>query len=130
MKIDADLRAAVRSAEKAQPYSHELERAAAKRAIDDLCKRKPAVMAALRSAALISKKIDALWVENRTLLNRIGINKDGDHITDEQAFVKIGGKLPGPREIRWRFDRVMADLAAADAKEAAAILKQCGINWK
>ncbi len=139
MKIETDLRLAIKSAEKAQPAESWEERNKAERkAIEDLIKKPRVSLAVKRLVRTIqksSKKLD----ECRSLLCKgFGLrirdtstgelefaNCDGNRT----AFVKAGGKVP-VKNVRWRYDNVMAQLAAASDKEGRAILKKLGINWE
>ena len=131
MKIDTDLRLAIRSAEKAQPYyndswSEQRERETA--AIADLFKRKPALAkTAQRATAAIERHQKRVQVEVAKI-RAIGLDTGLRTVGNEDAFRKVGGRLPD-RKKRWKFDAVMAELAAADEKEAPRILKKYGIKW-
>lgn len=50
-------------------------------------------------------------------------------INDHEKFAKAGGKYAYTAPQKWTFDQVMAQLAAADEKDAKTILKKFGINW-
>jgi hypothetical protein len=138
MKIDTDLRLTIRSAEKAQPADDWQVRA--KR--DD-----EAIAAFLASHPAKAKKIQTLIATARKAEaqkdaahkelceafglkhynNKLEFSRCGD---GKDLFVKAGGKLPSATGRRWKFDEVIAELAKAEGKQATAILKKYGINWK
>lgn len=142
MKIDQDLRAAIRSAEKVQPNSNvdkwQLREEAAAEAIADFLKRYPskakkvhALVAAMRKAAKAQKVAEESLCEQfglRHYDNKLQFARCG---AGSGAFEKAGGKVPPPvvKGEPWKYDRVMAELAAAEPKQLKAILKKYGINW-
>jgi len=130
MKIDNDLARAIRAAEKAQPNNYEIERVANAAAISDLLKRRPSVFAKLKQADAIALQREELSNQERAIRESVGINCDRDRIYNETAFVKAGGKLPPESIKRWKYDRVMAELAAASPKDGQKLLKKYGINWE
>lgn len=130
MKIDQDLRIAIRSAERCQPdFGYRDQLGAEKVAISNLIKARPVVGSQVRRAtrrlAVAAKSQEIA----RKILGDFGLRDGGERIWDEDKFVKAGGKLPGPQQKRWKFDCVMKELAAADPKQARSILKRYGINW-
>lgn len=138
MKIDTDLRLAIKSAEKAQPQDDWRTRETAnKAAIADLFKRKPAIgVAAKKLVEKSQKAYTAYEAANKALCEQFGLRKDSDGFTfsncddGHKRFAKIGGKVPSQTTRRWSFDAVMRELATATPKEGAAILKRLGINWQ
>lgn len=145
MKIDTDLRAAIRSAEKCQPSSDSSKKRDMDRAcIAEFLNRFPKKKDKIR--ALIQREIDADVASSKArgdLCKQFGLRhySHGGEIQIESlefancgkgagAFEKAGGKLPPIGVRRWAFDAVMAELAAADPKQAVVILKKYGINWK
>lgn len=140
MKIDSDLRAAIRSAEKAQPSTDwQLRNQQEKDAIAAFLKAKPEI--AKRIAFLYKKRETAQKVieaANTELCKEYGLrfeyNKPGvlefaSCNNASERFTKAGGKFPKKDATRWKFDAVMKELAAADEKTGKAILKRIGINW-
>ena len=138
MKIDTDLRLTIRSAEKAQPSEDWQGR---QKRDDD------AINAFLAGHPAKAKKVHALRstectaeaqanAARKELCEAFGLRHNGrafefGHCGDgKMAFIKAGGKLPTAAVRRWKFDEVIAELAKADAKQATAILKKYGINWK
>ena len=139
MKIDQDLRAAIRSAEKAQPQaaSWEVKEQANKAAIADFLKRFPAKAKKVHSLVASIKKAEAAEAAARAALcdqfglrhynNAIEFSKCGD---GSAQFEKAGGKMPTAiKGLPWKFDAVVAELAAALPNQKKAILKKYGINW-
>lgn len=131
MKIDQDLRAAIRSATKSQPDSFEVRQAAETQAINDLFKKKPFLQTRFERARSLRQQSTKLRVEAEKLEASIGVYQCGTRlrIAGTTAFVRNGGRKKntcGP----WKFDEAMAELAAAEPKQLTAILKKYGINWK
>ena len=138
MKIDQDLRIAIRSAEKAQPSTDwSVRDAQNQKCIEEFMQRRPAKAAEINRHVLTIAKAEAAEKKARAALcEGFGLRHDGTKLSFSNcgggsvAFLKAGGKLPPTQGRRWAFDTVMAELAAADAKQATAILKKYGINWK
>lgn len=139
MKIDQDLRAAIRSAEKTQPsYGYQEKERQEDDAIKTfLAKYPPTAKAIAKLRADSIRHFKAFDAAREELCKRFGLRLYGDanalkfaHCDDgKKAFIKAGGKLATKR-VQWRFDSVMAELAAAEPKQLTAILKKYGINWK
>ncbi len=129
MKIDGDLRAVIRSAERVQKSnsSHDETRARHKKAIADLVESKrlkPQIALALRRAEQAKKCNE----EANQIFDKLGINCALDYIRDDEAFAKAGGKYPfSPK--KWSADVVIAELAEATPKQAPGILARYGIKW-
>lgn len=131
MKIDTDLRLAIRSAiavqKLAKQNSWQERRDREKAAIDELIQRrnlKPKVKAA-------KKQLDRIEVSRAKValvFNELGISSELDYIRDDTKFIKAGGKLIPPLK-SLNFDGIMAELAAADPKQADHILKKLNIKW-
>lgn len=139
MKIDTDLRAAIRSAEKCHPFNqdYEAKRAMEAKAIEEFFKRCPAKGKLARKLAENALKAEADERQFRRMLcERFGLRHcDGrfrfaDCGGGQGAFIKAGGRLPTKAAARWTFDAVMAELAAAEPKQLKAILKKYNINWQ
>lgn len=132
MKVDADLRCAIKSADRAQPQTENWEARARenKNRIDDLLKRKPSIASALRAAQCILKQVERLRERANELLFPTGICSDGVNIRDEDKFIAAGGKAPTPRHRRWKADAVIAELLAAAPRKRKAILKRYNIHWE
>lgn len=139
MKIDTDLRLAIKAAANAQPQSDwRAEEDANRAAIADLFRRKPVIAATVRKLAARIKKAEQEEQEARQqLCEKFGLRTDGpDTFTFSQCgeggkktFQKAGGVLP-QKFVRWNYDTVMTELAKATPAEGAAILKRLGINWQ
>lgn len=141
MKIDADLRAAIKAAEKAQPADSWSERRkVTDAAIQAFLKKKPALRKKLalllQSRASLRSSIQKKKDEIDALLWPLGLTATDDGICeafvydDENAekFAKAGGVIPSMPK-RWKADALIAKLAAADPKHRDSILKEHGINW-
>lgn len=129
MKIDTDLRQAVRSACNAQPRTDwredEKRRAAA---IQELINKPKHKHRLARTLSVIKKSKNELESAHETL-SSIGISSNLTSFTDDELFVKAGGVIP--KGIKpWGFDDVMKELAAAAPTQRKAILKKYGINWE
>lgn len=139
MKIDQDLRAAIRSAEKTQLHYGWEERE--KEEIDSI----NAFLAKHSGAAKHVRKLRADYIRHykafdlarEQLCKTYGLKLTGDNNvlrfagcdSAQQHFVDAGGKVPTKKQ-HWKFDVVMSELAAAESKDANRILRKYGINWK
>lgn len=137
MKIDSDLRAAIRSAEKTQPSNNYEQRTKAKReAIEQLLNQPRHRAKVLRLNCLVERRKNAqelsgqLFQKIRNIYLELGLNYDGKDIDDHKVFVAVGGVSPDPKLSRWTFDQVMAELGAADPKDMNKILGRYGIRWE
>lgn len=132
MKIDADLRIAIRSAEKAQPSRDTwLERRNAnKKAIAGFLKTHPRAAKDIKAADDMFKRAQALRDRAGEVYDRLGIRSCQSEFSNDEKFVKAGGKLPGPINGRWKADAVIAELMAAAPNQRAAILKKYNIRWE
>lgn len=140
MKIDTDLRLAIKAAEKAQPQDGYDARN--KREQDAVIKFFAAYPEKAKRARLLSKQAAAAYARYQAAdeaickefgLRRMGGSQSGFQLggcgASPNRFVKAGGKLP-TRQVRWSADNVMAQIAAATPKEGAKIIKSLGINWE
>lgn len=137
MKIDSNLRAAIRAAFNAQPnYGWQMEAEQNRQAIAALFKAKPYL--GKRARALMAKEIKAqkeLNAASQALCVEFGLRVSeglfefsrcgGGH----DQFKKLGGKLP-TKNVKWRYRTAMAELVMADPSDEQTILKKYGINWK
>lgn len=132
MIITTDMRAAIRSAEKKQPNRYgtnwELREKQNASALADLTQSKKHKTAYAKAMEL-RRESDRLAQKAGDVFVSMGLNFDGSKIYDEIKFVAAGGVLPAEEKKPWKFDTVMAELAAADPKQGKAILKKYGINW-
>lgn len=129
MKIDANLRVAIRSAVKvANSNNNWQERGKlVKGAIEKLAST-TRYRTRIAKAVQNLKTAEVLQEKAYDVFASIGVNPDLDHIHDEDIFVDAGGVLPVKHQ-ELDFDKIIASLAAADAKEGAKIIKSLGINW-
>lgn len=134
MKIDENLRMAIRSAVKAVPDKWEIRKQkmlaaitehAAKPHISKLLKK----MAELRAQQnKIGKRIEQ--IEEKTGLHFSYGAVGKLTIDNESRFIASGGKLPVEAQHQ-SYDSVMAEVAAApDQKALDTILKRLNIVWK
>jgi hypothetical protein len=141
MKIDADLRAAIKAAEKAQPRDSWSERQkAADAAIHAFLKKRPSlkkkICLLLQSRASLQLALEEKTADLNKVLWPLGLTANNTKVCesflndddDAERFVKAGGVLPKIPE-RWKSDVLIAKLAAADPKHRGSILKEHGINW-
>ena len=128
MKIDTDLRNAIRSAHKAQPDEDWQTQAKAERQAVEALAAKPKYAAAIKAARAKLKKAEKINEEASAIFKTLGISDQLHRIHNDEAFAKAGGRRPLSKD-RWNFDEVMASLAKATPKEGAAILAKLGIKW-
>jgi hypothetical protein len=145
MKIDNTLRLTIIAASKAQapiPYNQRDKELAvevkkvlnAHPTIKKTSQQKLTKVAALRQQLQnLNDEVNGLLAPLGLRIKEGGIGTDFSAWDDEDAshkkFVKAGGIVPPERE-KWRAEKVIAELAAADAKDAPAILAKYGIVWK
>lgn len=130
MKIDKDLRAAISAVIKtktAEARNYDSWNGK-KRAVESWMKTHPKeaarIAAARKQAKALREKADKLL----EYVSGFGISQTSNDVRDETKFIKAGGEVPvAPRTMS--FDSVMSQLAAADEKEGAKILKGLGIAW-
>lgn len=135
MKIDSDLRLAIRSAIKNKPTNWVIEKQQKQAAISDLMERNKLVRACVSEMRAIKLKIKTLSEQLDRVEKKTGLRFSyGDtaslEIRDDARFEAAGGKLPIDRKPP-TFDGVMAQIAAApDSRVLNAILKHLNIIWK
>lgn len=137
MKIDGDLRAVIRAAEKAQPKTTSRKSEEAAQAIKTLLTAKPGLRKKLDVTAnklkALHEKRDKLDEEIDKLVgqfNNVGITYDFNYISSKERFQEAGGVIPPYMNGRWKADEVISLLAAAEPEELHSILLKYGINWK
>jgi isoaspartyl peptidase/L-asparaginase-like protein (Ntn-hydrolase superfamily) len=136
MKIDHDLRQAIKAAHDVQEHrdGHLLRTEAADKflkshpaAAKNLArlrkKRDEAARAHSEAAKPFNEFMKSLGLDDRQEGYMVGYSDD-----DKDRFVAAGGKFDVTP--RWSYNSVMAKLAAADPKDGAKILADHGINWK
>lgn len=130
MKIDQDLRQAIKSAERVQTKNLNWveKRNAEKRAVADLFARKPALAKKINKAIAAVKKAEAARKVASEVIHAAGLSCSDLQITDKELFRKAGGQLAGGQA--WTSDQAIAELAAASPKDAPAILAKYGIKWE
>ncbi len=136
MKIDTDLRLAIKSAEKAQPsISWQDKEANRKASIAGFLKsNKAAARDIAKLTAIIVKSDKAKADAQAAMCKRYGLVTGGKEISfagcgeGTANFTKAGGQIINTDD-KWSFDSVMRQLVIATPKEGAAILKRLGINW-
>ncbi len=137
MKIDHDLRQAIKAAFEKQRYRN-----------NSFEKREEAVADFFKSCPTVSKKFKELKSkylkiqaeaykasqELQRFADQFGINNVHskaptveDTVEGAEKFRKAGGKWDW--KAPWKYNDVIAELAAADPKDAAKILAKYGIRW-
>lgn len=139
MKIDTDLRAAIRAACNSSRRNAN-DRAHARQleitALKNFFKTRPMVRARIDAThnriVELESQVKALRAESEVK----GVGRcfyDGDFpysVSDHKQFAQAGGKLAEPdAHGRMSFDQIMAQLAAATPKEGAKIIAAMGIKW-
>jgi hypothetical protein len=128
MKIDTDLRQAVRSACNAQPREDWTHRGAKTKLAIEQCLILPKHYKRAVQMMKLQEKAKADLVVAEKFFNALGIAGSLSHIQNETTFKRNGGVVP--KDVTpWRYDDVMKELAAATPKNRNAILKRYGINW-
>ena len=130
---------AVRSAyniqKKTRESSWDARQKAQKEAIEGFLKKNPKIRAKIEKAEAIIARCRSESEDANQVIRNFGLSRghygNGQPygIDDVDKFTKLGGKFSFEEPKKWTFDQVMAQLAAADEKESAAILKAFGINW-
>jgi hypothetical protein len=131
MKIDSDLRAALRSAYNQQKYvdrDYAAKERAKKAALTDLFTRKPAIERNVKTAKRWLKLAEELNRKAHFVFENLGLDYRGDRMAHDERFKAAGG-VPPKCAARWNFDAMMHRLSLATPKEGAAIIKAIGINW-
>lgn len=129
---------AVRSAynvmKKARDTSWDDRRKAQVEAVEKFLRANPKARANIKRAEAAIARCDAQRTEAREVIAGYGLGRDYGHgqygIENSDKFTKAGGRFDFKDVQKWSFDQVMAELAAAKEKDAAAILKRFGIIWE
>lgn len=128
MKIEANLRMAIRCAinthneYKENQYQRRTE-AAKNLALLPKHRKK------LEKAASEILRGKAITQAAYSVFSGLGIDSDGNRITDEELFIKAGGILPEKYKIL-SFDNIIASIAKADQAEGVRIIQSLGIHWE
>ncbi len=136
MKINSDLRMAVRCAYNVQKKTgndYAAREKAALDAIEAFLKAKPKAAKALREAKARIQRANEESAAASQIIRSYGLENGWNgaqyRINDNVAFTRAGGHFEITEKVKWSFDQVMAELASAPEKDAAKILKKFGINW-
>lgn len=130
MKIDQDLRVAIRAAAKNQPardYAAEraFEQAEIQRVVTATPLRK-------RLHILHQKRIanaKRILHQAESFYSDLGLSYELRNIYHDGKFKAAGGKQP-PEHSTWRAEKLIAQLTAASPAEGRTLLKKYGINWE
>lgn len=130
MKIDQDLRIAIRSVVNARKNNSTWEEQAKQRrkSIADLLSRKKHNQKA-KIAKQRLKKAEQLKDAAESFYNSLGLYSHNDSsIRDDEKFITAGGLMPDEPK-KQSFDEIMASIARADNKQGIKILNALGIIW-
>lgn len=130
MKIDQDLRVAIRAAANNQPrrdYSKErdFEKAEILRVVTSI----PEWARAHKKHQARLKRAQKECAEAEKFYAHLGVVASLTGIRDYQKFKLAGGKVP-PEHSTWKAEVVIAELTAATPKRGKELLKKYGINWE
>lgn len=135
MKIDGNLRQAIRSAFNAQPetdwkeVSRQKQEAIEKWMDTSRGKRAKQIVTRLRK---LRRECNTLSEE---LCKTFGLSASDKSIEigscdgSKERYLKMGGTLP-ERAVKWNFDAKMAEVANASEADAKIILQKIGIRWE
>lgn len=132
MKIDTDLARAVKAAVAMQPDNRKQNEEAKAAALKKFLAGKHG--AKIREAVRKKDAADKAEAESKQTLDELGLRyygknyRDSVGIDDEAKFRKAGGDLPAEK-LRWTYDGIMTELAAAKPADRDPLLKKYGINW-
>lgn len=145
MKIDSDLRAAIRCAynESGKKFNQERAKLQQERvvAVGKFIKL-PRVKSAKLRCADLRKRADKAYKQHQllsgkawALSNLYGVNSTFSSVIDDANFRKAGGILPGQTAgssglLTGSFDSTMVRLTEASPQQGAQILKELGIKWE
>jgi hypothetical protein len=127
MKIDQDLRLAIRAAEKVQPAN---ERYNERAAIDAFLKKNKAARKALERATVYRDKGAEYYKKAKAVMAKFGLDDDASYVVDHDTFGRAGGATAPQRSGRWVAEQVIGRLLAADPKDRQKILLEYGIRWE
>ena len=130
MKIDSDLRLAVRAAAKTQPQrNYQQEQDLQKKEVQRFLTSTPERAALHRKHQKNLLRARSLIADAEKFYGQFGLQSDGIRVWSDEKYKAAGGKLP-PERSTWRAEKVLGELAAATPAEGKAILKKYGINWE
>lgn len=143
MKIDNDMRQAIKAAHKHQPEATTAARNQARQAaVDKFLAERPVfkrkVTQLVKEEVRLRTKLESTRDKLKELLEPIGLDSyEGRVYLDrynrhsrEERFTQAGGDLSALTKMEWDVDAVIAELAAADPKDATKILAKYGIRWE
>lgn len=130
MKIDTDLRLAVRSvvtaARESESWQERNKRE--QKAIAELLKKR-SIAAKLQNAQRQFKRGEEIKRRAGKIFDRYGLSCSLSSIQNEERFIAAGGSLT--KLIKFpRVEVVLAQLASASPAEGAKIIKSLGIKWE
>lgn len=136
MKIDTDLRLAIKAAEKAQKQNsrstwndrQEQERKNIARFVRDNAAKGRLAGSLAKRYKDVSETLNAIHTDLGAM--GLAVNSNGLYLNDRERFIKAGGTGPIEEAKPWVAEYVMAEIAKATPKEAAKILIRIGINWQ
>ncbi len=140
MKIDHDLRQAIKAAHKHQaPLSESQKQKIRAEAVATWFNARPSlkkqVYSLLKKAKAHYDAYNTADDQIRKLLENTGLQRSMDepkiyldHYRQDR-FTRAGGDVSKIEHSEWQVDEVIAELAAADPKDAAKILAKYGIRW-
>lgn len=144
MKIDQDLRAAINAAAKAQPNMGWCERSTIiEKSVAAFLKKKSALTKKVNVLIQKGKDLDtkrqAITDQIKKELGPFGLCSKRSDIgasfsdwvdnNDADKFTAAGGVLPPAYKGKWKAEKLIAELAAADPSKRDTILKEYGIDW-
>lgn len=139
MRIETELRNAIKSAEKHQPSQMDWQKK------KELVSKAIAELAASsrgKRITVITKRIkvlsDELSALRKELCRKFGVRESGVElaiadcggVAGIKRFKAAGGKYPVEEKPNWTTDQVIAELVCAEPKAMDRILAKYGIVWK
>ena len=131
MKVDADLRAALRAAEKGQQRNFETreqKRKERKAALDVFLKSSKPLAKKLKQAMADLRKAKAQVAAAEATMDKCGVSSYSMDIDNDEEFRRAGGDI-APVHEAWKAETVIAELLAAKPQRFKAVLAKYGINW-
>lgn len=134
MKVDADLRVAIRAAVRCQGHlTWQDKLAIQQKAIAELLKRKPTLKrkytATLKRLAKLNTERDRVKAELDSLGFTLEAKGNPGKVFSVECFAKQGGNLPENYDQRFTEAQVVSELASAPEKRRQEILKKYGLDW-
>lgn len=137
MKIDSDLRLAIRSVlnERKATRNNFCLWKEERKAATALIAAKPRIASIVGRALKNIKSLKTQLNQQHKLISKFGLSFSNGVIDidgaegGEERFIKHGGKIPVPPPAADTFDNLMARLATATEPEGKKILTHLGIEW-